>query len=65
MKKIVGAATALSLDGKIDIVVHNAGHGDDCFLEDITEEFYRTQSDINLKGVRMSRIHDHPQNFRG
>jgi 3-oxoacyl-[acyl-carrier protein] reductase len=36
--------------GKIDMLVHNAGYGDDCFLKDITEEFYTTQSDINLKG---------------
>lgn len=40
IKKIIAAATTLSFDGKIDILVHNAGHGDDCFLEDITEEFY-------------------------
>src|SRR5258706_15456351 len=43
IKKLVEAAVALSASGKIDILVHNAGHGDDCFLEDITEEFYTTQ----------------------
>jgi 3-oxoacyl-[acyl-carrier protein] reductase len=42
IKKIIAAATALSLDGKIDILVHNVGRGDNCFLEDITEEFYTT-----------------------
>jgi 3-oxoacyl-[acyl-carrier protein] reductase len=55
IKKIVAAAKALSLDSRIDILVHNAGHGDDCFLEDITEEFYITQSDINLKGKEVSQ----------
>jgi hypothetical protein len=39
--------------GKIYMVVHNAGYGGDCFLEDITEEFYTTKSDINLKGVEL------------
>ena len=40
IKEIVVVATALSFDIKIDILLHNAGHGDDCYLEDITEEFY-------------------------
>ena len=51
-KKLVNAAVELSPSGTIDILVHNAGHGDDCFLEDITEDFYTTQTDINLKGER-------------
>lgn len=50
IQRLVKAALDISADGKIDILVHNAGHGDDCFLEDITEEFYTTQTDINLKG---------------
>jgi 3-oxoacyl-[acyl-carrier protein] reductase len=54
IKKIIAAAITLSLDGKIDTLVHNAGHGDDSFLEEITEEFYTMQSDINLKGAELS-----------
>ena len=50
IEQIVKAATALSPSGKIDIIVHNAGHGDDRYLEDIDEKFYYTQTDINLKG---------------
>ena len=48
--KLVDAAVQLSTSGKIDIIVHNAGHGDDCYLEDLTEDFYYTQTDINVKG---------------
>lgn len=48
--KLVDAAIELSEGGKIDILVHNAGSGDDCYLADMTESFYESQSDINLKG---------------
>lgn len=51
IKGITVAATALSVDGRVNILVHNAGHGHDCFLEDIRGEFYAAQSDMNLKGV--------------
>ena len=54
ISKLVKAALELSPSGKIDIIVHNAGHGDDCFLEDITEDFYTTQTDINLKGLSLT-----------
>ena len=47
---IVEAATTLSQIGKIDILVHNAGHGDDRYLEEIDEDFYNLQTNINLKG---------------
>lgn len=47
---LVDAALQLSNSGHIDILVHNAGHGDDRYLPDITEEFYGMQTDINLKG---------------
>lgn len=52
LQKLVDAAVALSDTGKIDILIHNAGNGDDRFLADMTEEFYEFQSDINLKGKR-------------
>lgn len=48
--KLVQAAINLSPDGKIHILVHNAGHGDDRYLQDIDEDFYAVQTSINLKG---------------
>jgi len=51
LQKLVDAALAISENGKIDIVVHNAATGDDCYLEDISEKFYEDQTDANLKGV--------------
>lgn len=51
LKKLVDAAVSISSTGKIDILIHNAGNGDDCYLADMTEEFYGLQSDINLKGT--------------
>jgi 3-oxoacyl-[acyl-carrier protein] reductase len=54
-KKMVEAALQLSPDREINILVHNAGHGDDCYLPDITEEFYQTQTDINVKGKENPR----------
>lgn len=50
LKKLVEAAVAISEAGKIDILVHNAATGDDCYMEDMTEEFYESQTDVNLKG---------------
>jgi NAD(P)-dependent dehydrogenase (short-subunit alcohol dehydrogenase family) len=50
LKKLAGAALAISENGKIDILVHNAGNGDDFYMEDMTEEFCQSQIDINLKG---------------
>lgn len=50
LQKLVDAALTLSDVGEINILVHNAATGDDCFLEDMTEEFYQTQTDVNLKG---------------
>ena len=47
---LVDAAISLSPHKKIDIIVHNAGNGDDRYLQDITEEFYQMQMDINVKG---------------
>ncbi|PMD46321.1 NAD(P)-binding protein [Hyaloscypha variabilis F] len=53
LKKLVDAALAISENGKIDILVHNAGNGDDFYMEDMTEEFYQFQTDINLKGISL------------
>lgn len=50
LKKLVEAALTISESGNIDILVHNAATGDDCYMEDMTEEFYQSQTDINLKG---------------
>ncbi|PSN61717.1 putative short-chain dehydrogenase [Corynespora cassiicola Philippines] len=40
---------ALDFGGAIDILVHNAGNGDDCYLQDVTEKFYEAQTDVNIK----------------
>ncbi|KAF8866704.1 NAD(P)-binding protein [Acephala macrosclerotiorum] len=50
LKKLTDAALEISGTGKIDILVHNAATGDDCYLEDMTEAFYQAQTDVNLKG---------------
>lgn len=55
LQNLVKAAVELSDSSKIDILVHNAGSGDDCYLADITEDFYESQSDINLKGNGIAR----------
>ncbi|KAE9370475.1 NAD(P)-binding protein [Stipitochalara longipes BDJ] len=49
LKRLVEAALTISENGKIDILVHNAASGDDCYMEDMTEEFYQSQTDVNLK----------------
>lgn len=51
-KKLVEAALELSGNRTINILVHNAGNGDDCFLPDVTEDFYEMQTDLNVKGMR-------------
>lgn len=56
LEKLVEAALTLSESEKIDIVIHNAATGDDCYMEDMTEEFYEAQTDVNLKG-RVSSGH--------
>ncbi len=40
LKKLVEAALTLSESGKIDILVHNVATGDECYMEDMIEEFY-------------------------
>lgn len=50
-QSLLNAALSISTDGKIDILVHNAGDGEDCYLKDISEEFYRKQTDLNVKGL--------------
>ncbi|KAH9216918.1 hypothetical protein DL95DRAFT_362535 [Leptodontidium sp. 2 PMI_412] len=49
VNKIINSALA------IDLLVHNAATGDDCFLEEMTEDFYQAQMDVNLKGSRSQR----------
>ncbi|KAI9037556.1 putative short-chain dehydrogenase [Aspergillus affinis] len=48
-QELVDTAVAASPSGKIDILVHNAGDGDDCYLSDITDEFFDKQMGVNLK----------------
>lgn len=47
---VIDAALKLSATGEINILVHNAGNGDDCYLKDLTEEFYYNQTNLNIKG---------------
>jgi 3-oxoacyl-[acyl-carrier protein] reductase len=49
-QSLIDTALKLSPTNKIDILVHNAGDGADCYLKDITEDLYRDQTDLNLKG---------------
>ena len=52
---VIDAALKLSISNKIDILVHNAGNGDDCYLKDLTEGFYYNQTDLNIKGMVQHR----------
>jgi len=56
LQKLVDGALSISENGKIDILVHNAATGDDCYLADMTEKFYENQTNANLKGQIVSRI---------
>ena len=56
LKKLVEVALTVSESEKVDSLIHNAATGDDCYMEDMTEEFYETQTDVNLKG-RVSSGH--------
>ena len=47
---LIDAAVKLGTRGKLDVLVHNAGDGEDCYLKDITEGFYYKQTDLNIKG---------------
>ena len=47
---LIDAALSLSPSQHIDILVHNAGDGTDCYLKDVTEDFYYQQTDLNIKG---------------
>lgn len=48
---LIDAAVEASPNKTIDILVHNAGNGDDCYLKDISEEFFETLVNVNLKGM--------------
>ena len=48
--KVVEAGLSLSESKAINILVHNAGNGDDCYLPDVTEDFYEMQTGLNIKG---------------
>ncbi|KAM0713401.1 hypothetical protein Q7P37_010363 [Cladosporium fusiforme] len=48
-QRLVDAAVAASPVQKIDILVHNAGNGDDRYLTDLDEEFFDMQIGLNVK----------------
>lgn len=51
-EELVKAAVHLSPSKHIDLLIHNAGNGDDRYLVDLDEDFVDMQMDINLKGKR-------------
>ena len=42
-------AAALDTLGGLDVLVNNAGRGDDCLVDDVTEEYWQRMIDLNLK----------------
>ncbi|KAK0653803.1 L-xylulose reductase [Lasiodiplodia hormozganensis] len=48
-QRLVDAALTLSPSKHIDMLVHNAGNGDDRYLVDLDEDFFDMQMDLNLK----------------
>ncbi|KAE8370324.1 hypothetical protein BDV27DRAFT_140515 [Aspergillus caelatus] len=48
-QRLIDAAVEASPNKSIDILVHNAGNGDDCYLKDISEQFFETLVNVNLK----------------
>lgn len=55
--ELVKAAIQLSPSKDIDMLVHNAGNGDDKYLVDLDEDFFDMQVSINLKGTGKARPH--------
>lgn len=60
-QKLVNAAVQLSPAKAIEILVHNAGNGDDRYLVDLDEEFYDMQMNLNLKGGQLPRSYVYTQ----
>jgi NAD(P)-dependent dehydrogenase (short-subunit alcohol dehydrogenase family) len=48
-KRTVGKALADL--GRLDVLVNNAGRGDDCLVDDATEEYWQRMLDLNLKAA--------------
>ncbi|KAE8389398.1 hypothetical protein BDV23DRAFT_157212 [Aspergillus alliaceus] len=46
---LIDAAVQASPNKAIDILIHNAGNGDDAYLKDISEEFFEQLVGVNLK----------------
>jgi len=42
---------ALADLGGLDVLVNNAGRGDDCLVDDVTEEYWQRMLDLNVKAV--------------
>lgn len=53
-RALTDTAVKNSATSQIDILIHNAGNGDDCYLNDITEGFFDQQASVNLKGEFMA-----------
>jgi NAD(P)-dependent dehydrogenase (short-subunit alcohol dehydrogenase family) len=44
-------ARAIADLGGLDVLVNNAGRGDDCLVDDVTEEYWQRMIDLNLKAA--------------
>lgn len=44
-------ANALADLGGLDVLINNAGRGDDCLIDDVTEEYWQRMIDLNLKAA--------------
>jgi NAD(P)-dependent dehydrogenase (short-subunit alcohol dehydrogenase family) len=44
-------ATAIDSMGGLDVLVNNAGRGDDCVIDSATEEYWQRMMDLNVKAV--------------
>ena len=44
-------AMALEDLGGLDVLVNNAGRGDDCVVDDVTEDYWQRMLDLNLKAA--------------
>ena len=43
--------TAIATMGGLDVLINNAGRGDDCLIKDVTEDYWQRMFDLNLKGA--------------
>jgi NAD(P)-dependent dehydrogenase (short-subunit alcohol dehydrogenase family) len=50
-ERALTVARALADLGGLDVLVNNAGRGDDCLVDDVTEEYWQRMVDLNLKAA--------------